>query len=321
MNVPKNRGFGNAAYFLTEPVYAGLRYRDFGPEPFRSETKEFKMKKVKALSCGLLVLLGCAFLFTACPTGVTEDADGLSIARTALVNPAALADPPPVYTVPVTLPTTDTTPVYKVYYNLATGARVLNPSGTNWDFGVEYQVGGGDLKDSGLVFFYTNSGVSATTGGNGRVWYTEETDFDTTDYDDGVDPDGTEYEDYATDVTRYAESMGYKVYEVPMNMMTYFGFCGGDGLTDETAFEANPYDYEHPDTYKIYEFDKMAAYDEGKGGMPPDFKSTGWVYIIRHANGVNFSKLQVQNFALNPTTLGYSMTLEFTDVTPPPPGR
>jgi hypothetical protein len=256
--------------------------------------------KQRTLFFGLLILLGCAFLlFTGCPTAVTDDAAGYALAR------AAIGDPPPVFTEPLRLNINDG----PVYYDLATGEEV-DPEEEDWDFGVEYQWGQEALKGSGLVFFYTNSEDSGE--GDGAVWFTGETDFSLVQsFDDAVDPTGTEYEPYVTDVNRFAYGMGGNVYETPMNMMTYFGFPGGDG-SEEYPFTVNP--YAPPiETYKFYNFDKMAAYTD-RGNMPPNLAPTGQVYIIRHHGGATYSKLQVSKFALGPTQLYYTMTITFTEI-------
>jgi hypothetical protein len=260
--------------------------------------------KQSSVFFSLLVLLGCAFLlFTGCPVDGADLAEGLG-ART------ALDDPPEVFIIEDLTLEIEGDPVY---YNLATGQEV--PVTGFWDFGVEYQWGEAALKGSGLVFFYTRSGVSAL--GTGGVWFTNKTDFEDVEFDDRVtDFTGiyAEYAPYVTDVNRYAYGMGGEVYDTPMNMMTYFGFPGGDGLTEETAFTVNPF-VPPIETYKFYDFDKKAAYTD-TGGMPPNLAPTNQVYIIQHGRGAVYSKLQVTEFALNPVDLSYTMTIQFTEVAP-----
>jgi hypothetical protein len=91
-----------------------------------------------------------------------------------------------------------------------------------------------------------------------------------------------------------------------MNMMTYFGFNGGSGLTYEDPFTSIPRNGVPLTDYVFYHFNKKAAY-EGTGGMPPGFKETKQIYIIRHADGVHHSKFQVTAF-----TYGYAMDLKFS---------
>jgi hypothetical protein len=255
-----------------------------------------------------LILLGCAFLlFTGCPVDGTDLA-GDAAARSVLADPSGRP-------VSLTLHPGDT-----AYYDLATGLPV--PVTGHWDFGVEYQSGSLQYKDSGLVFFYTKSGDSGL--GDGAVWFTDEEDYDEVESaDDAVtDFSGTyaEYAPYVNDVNRWAYGMGGDRYEVPMNMMTYFGFPGGDGLTYGTAFTVNPYDPDDPEHYVFYDFDKKAAYTD-EGGMPPDFAPTNQVYIIRHGDGEVYSKLQVTEFSLDPDDLFYDITFQFDEVDPPKSGR
>jgi hypothetical protein len=107
--------------------------------------------------------------------------------------------------------------------------------------------------------------------------------------------------------------MGGDRYSTPMNIMTYFGFPGGDGLTDETAFTVNPYTPPDPlSSYIFYDFDKKAAYTD-YGNMPPNLGPTGQVYIIRHSDGSTYSKLQITGFTLN-ANMTYSISLQFTEI-------
>jgi hypothetical protein len=255
--------------------------------------------KQRTVLFSLLTLLGCAFLlFTGCPVDGT-DITGYTLAR------AVISDPPPVFVEELVLEIGDP----PVYYDLATGQKVTTGA---WDFGVEYQ---SDATGSGLVFFYTNSGASATSvGGYGGVWFTNKTDFDTVQFSDRVtDFSGVyaEYAPYVTDFTRYAMGMSVKEYSAAMNMMTYFGFSGGVG-TYADPFQVNPYTPPIED-YKFYNFDKRAAYTD-IGNMPPELAPTGQVYIIQHRDGRAYSKLQVSEFSLDPTDLFYTIELTFTEV-------
>jgi hypothetical protein len=259
------------------------------------------------LFSGLLILLGCAlFIITGCSSALTEDAAGPARSR-------VLISDPPVFVESLTLEIGDE----PVYYDLATG-EVVDPETDPWDFGVEYQWEEEAFKGSGLVFFYTNSGVSAITGGGG-VWFTDKTVFSSVRLSDAVTNFSgayAEYAPYVADVPRYAQGMGGNVYETPMNMMTYFGFPGGDGLTDGTPFQIIPYTPPITD-YVFYSFNKRAAYTD-LGNMPPELAPTGQVYIIKHHYdarvGDVYSKLQVTDFALDPYDLSYSISFQFTVV-------
>jgi hypothetical protein len=257
------------------------------------------------LFSGLLILLGCVLLiFAGCSSALTEDAAGPARSR------ALIGDPPPVFVVEKNLIRGVTGPLY---FDLATGEEV-DPETDPWDFGVEYQWEDEALRDSGLVFFYTDSGVSDTEGGGG-VWFTDKTVFSLVQLSDAVtDFSGAyaEYAPYVTDVTRYAQGMGPNVYKTPMNMMTYFGFPAGDGLSVATAFQIIPYT-PPVDEYIFYSFNKRAAYTD-LGNMPPELAPTGQVYIIRHHGGAVYSKLQVTDFVLDPVSLNYFISFQFTVV-------
>jgi hypothetical protein len=269
---------------------------------------------------GLFILLGCAFLlFTGCPSSLTDDAGVQSLARTAL-DPAALNDPPEVFTVDIELPYIKSgQTVYNVYYNLATGEVVDDPATEPWDFSVECQETGVSLKNSGLVFFHTNSGDSGP--GDGGVWYTDEDDFANVTSATQAVTDFTGFPDcapYVEDLTRYAYGMDSSMYETSMNMMTYFGFYGGTGTSGD-PFKVVP--YTPPiEKYIFYLFNKKAAWTD-LGNMPPELAPTNQVYIIGHADGATYSKLQVNGFSLDPDTLTYIISFQFTEVpgAPPPP--
>jgi hypothetical protein len=258
----------------------------------------------RTLFSSLLILLGCAFLLiTGCSSVLTEDAAGPARSRT------LIGDPPPVFTDTFTL----AVGALPRYYDLATGQVVVvkDPAEDPWDFGVEYQSGSSGLKTSGLVFFYTNSGDSGPGAGGVRYTGMYDDDFDDVQLSDAVNPSGTEYEPYAVDTIRYAQGMSSTVYAAPMNMMTYFGFYGGTG-TVRDPFQIIP--YTPPITqYKFYYFNKMMAYTDA-GDMPPNFGPTGQVYIIAHENGTTYSKLQVTDFALDPSDLSYTISFQFTEV-------
>jgi hypothetical protein len=247
----------------------------------------------------LIFLTGCVFLFfTACPTGndipaeeeeeeaeIAQDASGVITMKDLTVTSSGAIK----------------------YISLKTG-KVVPASKKNtaeWDVAAACS----------MFVFRTNSGVTAEaagSGGNAYIWYTDKTDFNSVTLADKVDIAGTEYEPYAQDVTRYSYLMD-GTNAVTMNMMTYFGFNGGNGLIYEDPFRSIPRD---PDgdgpepavplpNYVFYPFNKKAAY-EGTGGMPPGFKETKQIYIIRHADGVHHSKFQVTAFAY-----GYAMDLKF----------
>lgn len=249
----------------------------------------------------LLILWGCAFVFlTGCPLEdeVLEEEEEEVVAE---------QDSPGVFTMK------DLTVMNGIkYLSLSTGKTVSasKKKTTEWDIAVA----------ASMFVFRTNSGVTAAdagSGGNAYIWYTDKTDFNDVTLNDRVELAGTEYEPYAQDVTRYYYSTmnGPVTSAVPMNMFTYFGFYEqevNNGLTYETPFKTVPRKLD-PETgdpepialFIFFHFNKKMAY-EGTGGMPPGFKETKQIYIIRHADGVHHSKFQVTAF-----TYGYAMDLKF----------
>jgi hypothetical protein len=140
----------------------------------------------------------------------------------------------------------------------------------------------------------TNSGVSAReyrSGGKGAVWHTEKTVFDEVVLEDAVKDDPV-YGVYNEDVLRYALGMaGYSAQpDRFMNVMTYLGYPNQrddpamDGTTVAKMFQP------------FYLYDKRAYYEATIGMMPPDFRVTNRVYIIRHGDGEQYSKFQVTRF-------------------------
>jgi hypothetical protein len=74
-----------------------------------------------------------------------------------------------------------------------------------------------------------------------------------------------------------------------LNVITYAGYPSGDGLTPETRFG-----YHAPGdmaVYSPYDFNKKQAYT--MRGMPPNYTPTKQVYIVRHGDGVKYSKVQL----------------------------
>jgi hypothetical protein len=175
-----------------------------------------------------------------------------------------------------------------------------------WDIALE--------SKSGFIYAYTNSGVTAAelgSGGKGGVWFVGD---DAKPFNDVTLADRvTEYtgenaqyadcKDYETDVTRYQIGMSAAL-PGRMNIMTYYGYAVGDGLTADTAFG---WSTPGPPNYPFYEFNKKAiAYVEG--GMPPPWYPTGRVYIIRHGDGEHYSKFQIDTLSY---IRGYKFNISF----------
>ena len=133
---------------------------------------------------------------------------------------------------------------------------------------------------------YTNSGTSAeefSSQGKGGVWYTDTTDFDAvTSKDDAVTDLSLILAPYTTDQSRYTGTSSGSLARI--NLMTYMGY-----VNEATASGTTKEDFL---TY---------ASGEGASYLPTAFynidqKETGQVYIIRHADGQTYSKIQVYDF-------------------------
>jgi hypothetical protein len=181
-------------------------------------------------------------------------------------------------------------PVIK-FFSLAQGTEIdaSKSNTTEWDFAIESR--------EGSCYIYTNSGESAAyfgAAGDGRVWFTNETNFNSVTLADRVTEytgDNAQYADcaaYETDVTRYQSGM-YGPVGGRMNIMTYYGYLSGGGLTEDDPFG---WSIPGPPSSPFYEFNKR-AFAFAQGGMPPPWYPTSQVYIIRHADGASYSKFQV----------------------------
>jgi hypothetical protein len=177
---------------------------------------------------------------------------------------------------------------------------------TEWDFAIEIITG------NPFCNIYTNSGVTAekfNTPGGARVWFTNKIEFSKVTLADRVTDytgDNAQYADcadYETDALRYQYGMFVTVPTV-MNIMTYWGYASGDGLSEATKFDwSSP----GPPDQPFYEFNKMAfAYNTG--GMPPSWEPTHQVYIIKHADGSGYSKFQITTVRYQK---GYTYVLNF----------
>jgi hypothetical protein len=168
------------------------------------------------------------------------------------------------------------------FFDFATGAEVRDAAikSREWDiaFWCSRQI-------------LTNSGITAAeyrSGGKGAVWHTEKTGFDQVVLEDAVRDDPV-YMPYNEDIFRYAVGMtGYS--ERFMNVMTYLGYPNErddpamDGTTMNKIFRP------------MYLYDKRAFYEATVNMMPPDFRPTNRVYIIRHGDGEHYSKFQITKF-------------------------
>jgi hypothetical protein len=146
------------------------------------------------------------------------------------------------------------------------------------------------FKRSRLIF--TNSGVTAddlSSHGQGGVWHTDKTDFDAVTLADKKTD--AAYQAYYTDVTRWIPKSGGGAAESALNIMTFNGYTTGDGLSEDTFFEA-PVKYDQKQYYKAT-----------PGAMPPTFEATEQVYIILHGDGAHHSKIQVVSYESDTTNM------------------
>jgi hypothetical protein len=178
------------------------------------------------------------------------------------------------------------------YYDLSTGTE-LSPAGTNWDLALE--------AHDNTFFVLTNSGVTAaetSSGGLGGVWFTNETDFGAvTTASQRVIPDaGNEYAAYTEDVTRWVIVMAAAPVRQILNVITYLGYPSGDGLAVETYFNRKEPDQSGMASFVPYDFNKKQAYT--MRGMPPSYTPTKQVYVVRHRDGEQYSKVQVSEVYL-----------------------
>ncbi|MDR0624401.1 MAG: HmuY family protein [Treponema sp.] len=219
---------------------------------------------------GFLVLICTAVLFLGCPTDPEDEEPNYGgEAKTLAVSVA----------------TSDGT----VYYSLSTKEAVSDPASTAWDIA---------FKRTRLIL--TNSGDTATalsSGGQGGVWYSGKTDFDSVSLDDK----GADDADFSTDTDLYLwTGMGpAPTATTPLNVMTYVGYGHGDGSTNETDgwTAGDPVDYTNypangPLTDYKYNADQYYTQTHSEGGGPV-FGSSGKVYIIKHGDGTHYSKIQI----------------------------
>jgi hypothetical protein len=231
----------------------------------------------------VLLFLSLGLFLGGCPTSADDSGDedaGLDESLT-LENE--------VYTLTFAIPNGEVR-----YLNLNTAQWVTDPAviaSPDWDIA---------FHASRLI--YTNSGDTAAeldTSGYGGVWFTNTTDFDAvTSEADKKTSDDTDfdYSDYFQDAKRYVVIMGTK-YHNRLNVMTYAGYPAEaeyNGHSADKALAGNG-------ALVNYNYDKRQYYINPPlpGGvlrMPPEFEATGQVYIIRHGNAADHSKLQVSWF-------------------------
>jgi hypothetical protein len=156
------------------------------------------------------------------------------------------------------------------YFSLSDGKEITDPKSKNWDIAFDYN-----------RLIYTNSGDTAAdieSGGSGGVWCIGTTDFDLVNAIDGADFSLP----FTVDTKRYtspAAEMGAPT-QNRLNVMTYVGYGSGTGATPETALTD-------------YKYNAQQFYVADLSTMPPTYNLTRQVYIIKHGNGTDHSKLQI----------------------------
>ncbi|MHB9293830.1 hypothetical protein Holit_02949 [Hollandina sp. SP2] len=159
----------------------------------------------------------------------------------------------------------------KFYYSLTTGKEVTGDSINTRDWDIGFQ------RPRTIM---TNSGITATTlnsGGTGMVWYTEETDFDAVVLSDAIKT--SDLSGYFTDTSKWFNSMSSNQ-NITYNVINYAGYKTGSGT------EADP--------FKTAQYDKKQFYKRGEASS--SYPVTNVVYIVQHADGVHFSKIQVSSY-------------------------
>jgi hypothetical protein len=236
---------------------------------------------------GALIFLCFAVLFLGCPTEGEEGEEDKNY---------GVGDPK---TLEVTV-SADTTK----YYSLTTGQAVTDSgdiASQAWDiaFARSGSVGG---------LIYTNSGATATalsSGGQGGVWYTNKTDFDAVEKSEQVTASG-EYAGLDVDTTKYIDTDGNSTADegtpYVLNVMTYLGYDGsGDGSSASSPYQAKQLPNGPPTGYLPYNYDKHQFY-KMLNMMQSQYEVTNEVYIIKHGNGTDYSKIQVTDYGSSTAT-------------------
>jgi hypothetical protein len=140
---------------------------------------------------------------------------------------------------------------------------------------------------------FTNSGVTATvleSGGNGSVWYTEKTDFDAVVLNDAVKSGNLS--EYFTDKSKWFYSMS-RNQNITYNVINFTGYETGLGT------EGDP--------FRDAEYNKKQFYIRGEASSYP---VTNVVYIVRHGNGSNYSKIQISQYEYGTSSDTYVVKYE-----------
>ena len=154
------------------------------------------------------------------------------------------------------------------YFSLRKGEEVdaANVASTqNWD-----------LRFTSSRRILTNSGATAAelaSDGAGGVVFTDGIDFNA-----AIDINSLDFNrNIATDKKFWFAGHGDSVNEKLTNLMSFPGYDTGDGI------ESNAYEGDTCDKSQYFI----------KDGMPPTYTMTNNVYVVRHADGSGYSKVQI----------------------------
>jgi hypothetical protein len=221
---------------------------------------------------GALILLCFAALLLGCPTEAEEEEQQQVETLNAVVVEAGETK----------------------YFSLTTGQRIPDDqkNTTNWD-----------IAFTRTRLILTNSDETATAVGSlgeAKVWYTGKTDF----ADVTLDDKGADNAAFSTDTGYYVwTGMGAApTAKSILNVMTFVGYQYGNGQSAAipTLQGDAPYDperdgaYPQPGAYTGYMYNGNQYYSQSHGGGSggPIFGSSNKVYIIKHADGSGYSKVQ-----------------------------
>jgi hypothetical protein len=161
------------------------------------------------------------------------------------------------------------------YYSLSTGAEVT---------GAAIESGAWDIAFLNSRKIYTNSGASKKGTGDGGIWHTDKTSFADVSSDDAIKNDPV-YGAYNVDVKRWVAGMS-AASESILNVSTYVGYDNegtADGTTSDKAFSAS-YKYNKKQFYVMVSM------------QPLTIDPTLQVYIVKHADGTHYSKVQITEY-------------------------
>jgi hypothetical protein len=108
--------------------------------------------------------------------------------------------------------------------------------------------------------------------------------------------DDKEYEEFTVDKEKWVAIIVKPYFDTTlptnMNVMTYLGYYGGDGSAGN-SYKAK--EWTNPASYVPYTFKKKQFFTMYS---LTNFEVTKQVYIIRHGDGVTYSKVQITGFEM-----------------------